>query len=161
MGKIIHNGVQITREITSLSSISARATSDGASTSAFGTVAISTDSQIFRFGNKFSLSSGNIIVGSEVSRIKVSGVLHAEFVNNSNSTAYDVGARIMQNNTGVGAPISMITLPPGATEDVSLPITPFVLQVTEGDIINIGVYSSTGNVTKTSKQWTYIFVEEA
>lgn len=141
-------------------SISIYASADGSSSSAFGTVAATTDTTILKEGTKLSLNSNAVKVGSGISKVRVSGVVSGTFTNNSSSNSYTIGARILINGTATANPRVIITIKPSETLNVALPVTPHIISVSENDKIQIGIYSSTANVSKTCKEGTYLFVEE-
>lgn len=146
-------------ELNNKSSLSARSGTDGTATSVSGTDAISTTGTILKIGTKFTLSSGIIVVGSGVSKVRISGVAIGNFVNNSTDTAYDVGARFVHNGTGIH-PTALKSLGAGTTEEIVIGLTPIILEVNENDTLSLGIYSASGHVTKQAKRGSYIFVEE-
>ena len=132
---------------------------DGTGTSAFGTVACPTESQFASVEGNFTRDGNAVKVVSGVSLVRVSGVVCGQFTNNSTTTDYEVGARIIKNGTAQNV-VPRLTIKKGETQYVTIPITPYITSATANDLFQIGIYSSTGNVTKTPKTGTYICVEQ-
>lgn len=140
-------------------SISAYASSDGSSSSTFGVVAVSCDTVVSQAGTGLTLTGGNVVVGSGISKVKVSATLVGNFVNANSSNALAGGVRLLQNGSGISAATILRNIPKSTTQEVAITLPPIVLSVSQGDTISIGIYSSSSYITKTAKSTSMISVE--
>lgn len=114
------------------------------------------DKVVYKKGEKFTLENNKIKIGSGVSKIKVSSAI---FLNDFIGTGYAWG-KIMKNGTGVATALQPTIT--GAAPYVSVCIPSTIIDVEEGDLINLRIEQTTRQQTsiRAGKQYTFLFVEE-
>lgn len=105
-------------------------------------------------GNKLSLSNGGVLIGSGVSKVKVSANLMTK---GRTGADYTIGSILLNSTSEKNAYMSGAY---STSQWVNSSISSFILDVQEGDVIYLGVgASSTGNVDIAGKTFTYMTVE--
>ena len=139
--------------------IAAYASADGSSSSAFGVVAVNMNTTIGQVGTGLTLSGGNVVVGSGISKVKVCGTLVGNFSNSHSSNTLAAGIRLMHNGSGISSATILRNIAKAATAELAITLPPIVIDVVENDTINIGIYASSSYITKTAKSTSMISVE--
>lgn len=148
----------INAENLSRNILSAYNTLDGETISAFGSTNVNLNSILSSTEETLTLSNGSVKIGSCVSKVLISGVLRGYFKNNSTSNDYEVGCRI-NKNTSIARTIDFM-IEKNTTKSVELiTVAPFLLDVEENDVISLGIYSSTGNVSRQYLKNSYLTIE--
>ena len=140
MGKIIHNGVQITREITVPSMITARSSDMNFTTTADSEwTKINLNSTTSSVGNKLTLDTTNheIVIGSGVSYISVScgGTI---ILNNSGMTYQSLAIRKNTSNFG---PYAQTRASYSAAVQPYVTLSDILIPVSEGDRISMMIFN--------------------
>lgn len=150
-------GVRIAENL-SRNILSAYNTLDGETISAFGSTNVNLNSILSSTEETLTLSNGSVKIGSCVSKVLISGVLRGYFQNNNTSNDYEVGCRI-NKNTSIARTIEFM-IEKNTTKSVELiTVAPFLLDVEENDVISLGIYSSTGNVSRQYLKNSYLTIE--
>ena len=108
-------------------------------------------------GNKFSVSEGKIVIGSGISKVKVSGQVRVQNTHATNNTAMNL--YIYKNSSIVSTGrIGSVANNGGTGGIFTLPI---LIDVEEGDTISIAVWKATGIpvTVSASTNSTYLTVE--
>ena len=111
--------------------------------------ALSKQSQI---GDKFSISGGNIVIGSGVKKVLISGTCIMACASTSNPTTRNFSIR--KNNSNVKT-VSTRTV--GDWTFVS--ISDFILNVNQGDTIGLQMYTQKNDVIKGGSAYTYVTIK--
>lgn len=100
-----------------------------------------------KVGNKLSIENGNVVVGENISKVKVSAN-----VGNAITSATKLSSRILRNDTSI---TEGIVANPAYYSTIS--ISEKIINVSEGDVISLEVAGAVGD--KISWATTYLTVE--
>lgn len=100
-----------------------------------------------KVGNKLSIENGNVVVGENISKVKVSAN-----VGNAITSATKLSSRILRNDTSI---TEGIVANPAYYSTIS--ISEKIINVSEGDVISLEVAGAVGD--KISWAMTYLTVE--
>ena len=107
------------------------------------------------YGNKFTISNNKIVIGSGVSKIRISGMLFCE---NVGSWLNYLWVLVRKNNSTISNFIQS-----GNKNYQSIPLTPTIIDVVSGDQIDININNSnysTGSVTvRSGYSNTWLLIE--
>lgn len=107
-------------------------------------------------GNRLTISSNRIYIGSNISKVLVSCNVYLNLVANRGGV---LNVQIRKNGTGITGLVNG-GYASTATRNATIPVAPALIPVTEGDYIDYTVYGYAGDVIRCDNAFTYLTVEE-
>lgn len=107
-------------------------------------------------GNKLSVSNGNIVIGSGVSKVLVSAKGNYNTLANVSAIRY---LKVKQNGTEIIVVRQTPVSGSSASQGVAFAITPRLINVQEGDVFGLSVQGYSGDTIRGSNVWTYMTIE--
>lgn len=142
----------IEEAITKKDIITANLTSD-VTKSSTGDYLVNSLTASAQIGNKLSISDGDIVIGSGVKKVMVSGV--GVMIAGSNTGNKIRNFTIVKNSTN----LKTVSGNFDSSEWVSLTLAPCIVSVASGDRLKLQMYSNATDVIKGGTPYTYITVE--
>lgn len=142
----------IEEAITKKDIITANLTSD-VTKSSTGDYLVNSLTASAQIGNKLSISDGDIVIGSGVKKVMVSGV--GVMIAGSNTGNKIRNFTIVKNSTN----LKTVSGNFDSGEWVSLTLAPCIVSVASGDRLKLQMYSNATDVIKGGTSYTYITVE--
>lgn len=142
----------IEEAITKKDIITANLTSD-VTKSSTGDYLVNSLTASAQIGNKLSISGGDIVIGSGVKKVMVSGV--GVMIAGSNTGNKIRNFTIVKNSTN----LKTVSGNFNSSEWISLTLAPCIVSVASGDRLKLQMYSNATDVIKGGTPYTYITVE--
>ena len=124
---------------------------------AYGWEDIPTTTEALKIGEKLTLENGVVKIGTGISYVKVSGFAIINVTNNNNSNAYEYMVNVRKNEDGVIH--NRIGIGAGETQQTIFIIPETIISVTQGDIIKLSSYSTSGQLTRSIQVGARLNVE--
>lgn len=116
-----------------------------------------TSQQNINVGNGFSITNQNIVIGKNVEKVKISGIIKAQVENNQSN--YNLAVNVCKNGTAV---LNMVEFRGNINMYyyVQCVFSNFILDVKEGDKISLNINASANsNVINNEQYSSYVTVE--